>query len=525
MERVEAYRDGVAGVKQSLSAMVYRIRTDRTKQSVKSWAQTVLGAAGLDGRDHPSVRQQAQALLDALRARARYWPDPTGVEYVGTAEATLCLAPGNCTNGGDCDDLTVAFCSAAASVDIPCAIIHQKFGAGQQEHVLAAVQDERGRWLYADPTLKDAPVGERAPGVTWEQRIDPFEAVSFAGIAEATPSIVTFGRAPSGDTMMKFHNGHWWAWNGQEWLLHQNNQWRRFAHIFAGVGDIVTPNAGPEVATQVAANEIEQARWTLQEKITDLSATVQSYVNMRRALGASAFDQDQAAVAGPSEFLRGADGQIVWTSAVVEYAEWLIKFGENALRIAEAAASGSRAVAFDDVGRLLVQALPTDVSRYLLHDDGSITVTDAQGNVTGSVATNGDRSRAGAVGTGAVPVVLVGIAIVGAVLIAIAAYYAISKLCEMLIVLIREKADTHIGDLCAKQNRPPEECIKALNAARAAVIKAETEKEKTDPFAHVADTAASALNTVLVIGMVGAAIYVGKIAYDEIKSTRARKPA
>lgn len=193
---VPVTRGAYDGVHQSLDAMARKIREGRVDPWVAGWARGCLKNRGLDGRDGISVRQQAEAVLDCLRAGTIYAPDAYAAEVISSAAATLCLRPGLCINGGDCDDLTVAYLSAMWSLNIPVAIVKQSYGDGLQQHVLGAVQLESGAWAYADPSTR-APFGS-APRAVDEVWIDPADAS--ATLSEIQPEIVTLGKPDLGAT-------------------------------------------------------------------------------------------------------------------------------------------------------------------------------------------------------------------------------------------------------------------------------------------------------------------------------------
>jgi hypothetical protein len=183
------YADGAAGIRQSLEAMAAKMREGRLDGDVRGWALGCLKSKGLDGRGRQSVRAQAAALLECFREATVYSADPYGAEFVPSAAATLCLRPGLCVNGDDCDGLSTALGAVMLSVGIPTMIVKQNFGGGQQEHVLIAIHDGND-WLYADPSTK-MPLGS-ALSATNEEWHDPM--LPIGNLSEAAPEIVTMGR-------------------------------------------------------------------------------------------------------------------------------------------------------------------------------------------------------------------------------------------------------------------------------------------------------------------------------------------
>lgn len=192
------YPDGTPGIRRSLEVMAQKMREGRNDSDVKRWAIDKLRAAGIDGRSHVPIKQQVQILLDALRAQTSYANDPVGTEHIPSAAATLCLRPGLCVRGDDCDGLTVALGSATLAMGWSSWIVKQNFGPGQQEHVLLGVEDESGTRLRADPSTR-LNVGESVPALS-EEWINPMDTNS-SSTATAGAEIVTLGRVPRRSTL------------------------------------------------------------------------------------------------------------------------------------------------------------------------------------------------------------------------------------------------------------------------------------------------------------------------------------
>jgi transglutaminase-like putative cysteine protease len=167
------YPAGVAGVKLSLEQIAQRIREGALDKDVQGVAFDALIKAGFSGRgaNAGSARQRASALLEFVRSTVLYAPDPPGVEYMKSAAAMLCLRPGLCIRGGDCDDNLILLGSMVMGVGIPVQVLKQTFGVGDQEHVLLEAQDDGGQWFPLDPS-SDMPAGRKAHA-TEEYRLDP----------------------------------------------------------------------------------------------------------------------------------------------------------------------------------------------------------------------------------------------------------------------------------------------------------------------------------------------------------------
>jgi hypothetical protein len=227
----EPYALGTAGIRQSIETLVEKAREARNDVDLRGWAIDTLTKAGLDGRDRPSVKARAQALVDGVRAQTIYVPDPNGTEWIQAPHVTLCLR-NHCIAGGDCDDLFLAMLGAMLTVGLPAFIVRQQFGLGIQEHVLLGLKDESGIKLYVDPSTRD-PVysGTRAMREDW---IDPMGSVG--SIGPSSPELVTLG-APHGLAGISegtksahrdlfYVQGHGWVervngrlylWDGTQW--------------------------------------------------------------------------------------------------------------------------------------------------------------------------------------------------------------------------------------------------------------------------------------------------------------------
>jgi len=183
---------GSSGAKLSLEEVARRVREGRLDPRIRAWAGEALIKAGRP----KGARDQAQALLDAVRSQAMYAPDPLGAEMIVAAKNTLCLdEQGLCIRVADCDDLCVALGSALLSVGIPTKIVGQAFDhSGIPSHVLLAVDTKSG-WKRVDPSSDKFKVGEYFPA-TKEWWIDPMDTkVSLAG-EPGSGDFVGVGRIP-----------------------------------------------------------------------------------------------------------------------------------------------------------------------------------------------------------------------------------------------------------------------------------------------------------------------------------------
>ena len=195
--QAEAYPLGEAGIQKSLSKILPIIREGRHDPDLRAFAAQALSKAGLDGREYATLDpvKRAQVILDAIRAQTTYSPDPVNTEWIQKPHVTLCLEK-YCIPMGDCDDLTAATGAVLASIGISVYAVRQKFGAGQQEHILIGIIDDSGGKWYIDPSTRD-PVYQisKARSEEWISPMDtPSKATGTAGA-----ELVTFGRPGRAD--------------------------------------------------------------------------------------------------------------------------------------------------------------------------------------------------------------------------------------------------------------------------------------------------------------------------------------
>lgn len=186
------YAPGAGGHKQSLDMIATKMAEGRLDPAIQQWARRALIDAGMDGRDRPSIKDQAQVLLEAFRQVVIYVPDAASAEVVASARATLCLGPGLCMNAGDCDDQVVALGAILLSVGLTVAVVKEDYPSlDAQSHVLLAVRDERGEWMYCDPSTR-YPVSAQSMSPLDTERlwVNPLEGVPV--------EIVSLGRHPFG---------------------------------------------------------------------------------------------------------------------------------------------------------------------------------------------------------------------------------------------------------------------------------------------------------------------------------------
>jgi hypothetical protein len=215
------YPEGPSGIARSVQEVAQAMRDGRLDPDLRAWAIDVLTAAGLDGRNRPPIRAQANALLNALRAATIYVPDPEGAEWIQKPHVTLCLRD-RCIRGGDCDDLTAALGGAMLSVGLPAYAVKADYGPGHQQHILNGVLDEQGRPLYVDLSTNES-VQTSIPHVINEDWINPLDMTSkVTGTMGA--EMVTLGK-PMMKRELYYKAGHWFEFRYGQWWMHAGGKW------------------------------------------------------------------------------------------------------------------------------------------------------------------------------------------------------------------------------------------------------------------------------------------------------------
>jgi hypothetical protein len=227
---VKPYSGGEAGIRQSLQEVTRLMRLAKDDPRIKRWAVETLAARGIDGRNRPSIRQQAQALLDAFRAQTIYVPDSAGAEHVQAAHITLCLGD-QCIPGEDCESLCLALGGAMLSIGLPAYAVRVDYGSDYQQHLVLGLTDETGNKFYVDPST-NKPILDSIPGAVDLDWVDPLDQAGTLGAVGA--EIVTLGavasmltRRVSRETPRKLFLsvGVWHEYRHGKWWTHSAGRW------------------------------------------------------------------------------------------------------------------------------------------------------------------------------------------------------------------------------------------------------------------------------------------------------------
>lgn len=152
----KVHPDGHEGILHSLRKVQEYANAGMTHPVVRAWAIDRLKKAG-NPRDNVG---RARALLGAVRTEKIWVPDPVRTEMMQGAHLTL----GGMFEGGDCDDLTIAYLAAylaaCSTVGTQGAVVGHSYGADREiTHVLGAILDG-STWHYVEPSTDKIPFGE-----------------------------------------------------------------------------------------------------------------------------------------------------------------------------------------------------------------------------------------------------------------------------------------------------------------------------------------------------------------------------
>ena len=190
------YAGGSEGIRVSVETVALKAVEARYDPDVKGWAVDRLKELGMDGRDRVPPSVVIPAMFEVLKGVTIYVADAYGSEVIQSAATTLCLRPGLCIRGGDCDDLTVLVAGVFLALGYRVWLVKQRFRGAPQEHILVAIEDEDGRKIRCDPSSRMS-AGHSVPADE-EVFYDPMEMARSSGAAGGSAEIVTLGAIVEG---------------------------------------------------------------------------------------------------------------------------------------------------------------------------------------------------------------------------------------------------------------------------------------------------------------------------------------
>ncbi len=409
--------------------------------------------------------------------------------------------------------------------------------------------------LGAAPTvpLENVPHWDRASRSYWQRRAGQLwrhdgsewhPVAMAAGVGYVDAAGAPRDLAWDGRRYWEKRRGRWYYQEGERWtkvdlsspladelrrVIEADNRARSSV---AGVG--ASASAGGDANDprgELAATQIKEAAFTLRRAAIDLNEALRSYQTTRSDLRLDPYEASTATVKGPNDFARDADGRIVWTPAVVEYCEWILRFADHLSALADSALAAQRQVGFSATSDIQIQMLASDTLRYVLRGASAgarlVEFQSPDGTVQWTMDEDGTRKAgASAVGVGLAPIII-GVLVLAGVVTVIATYYIVSKICDTLTAFIQEKTASTVAKAVADKKITPEQGAALLKAdadRKAAIAAAEAAKSKADPFANVAEQAASVVKWLVAgAGVVGAG-YLVSLAIPAIRAWRAGVP-
>lgn len=492
---------GSKGTKVSVSEIVRKVEQGRLDPKTRAWSIETLHRGNLGGFGTDKV-MQAKAIFDRLKKERVYVEDPVDSDFMQSSACTLDGCDGLKFLGGDCDDLVIAFLAAIESVGIEGALVAHSYDSSRQHtHVLAAVRDDkRKKWVRCDPSADDPfgtvskPTRETFYGIPGGKvladkngTVDVKKVRSALGNARATGDFVGVGK-PFG-------------------LGEPEEEPQTANPALEGISDAFRQYMRQETSRIVT--DMEQAWYRLKYRHEQMVLAVQMMNELTG--GGYSLVEPEIAVPGESSLPN-------WTKEMEAYYQDLNRYVPVMIRYGLEAANGTRDLLWDEDG---VYGKMHDLG----YESSSIIVTGAEGEPFVGMNTQDRRivvaqiqPAAGDVGHWAL---YVGAIAVGAVI----AYLAVREVCdtaESIVAANQEKrTQQFLSDQAAKYGpEKAKEMLEEINKGAAARAAAKVEQDKVSPFSKVADTANTALNALVVIGVGAAAVYGISVAADLFKNRR-----
>ena len=179
---VRAHPAGARGAKLSLQEVADRAWKARMSPRLRAWVTQQLDKCGASTAGR---RSKAECVLTAFRKKVPYVADPVMGEFMATPDQVLCLDEGGlCIVGGDCDEMSITLAAAMMSIGIPARIVgsSHRDPSDTPTHVYMAFEDDAGKWVRMDGTLK-LPVGKVAPSLR-EWWVEPGKDSKESGIGD-----------------------------------------------------------------------------------------------------------------------------------------------------------------------------------------------------------------------------------------------------------------------------------------------------------------------------------------------------
>lgn len=486
---------GKNGTKVSIREIVKHVEKGRLDPKTRAWSLETIQQGNLGGFGADKMAQ-AKAILQRLRKERPYVEDPVDGEFMQSSACTLDGCDGLKFLGGDCDDLVIAYLSAIESVGIEGALVAHSYDSHREHtHVLCAVRDDkRGTWVRCDPSTNDPfgtvskPTRETFYGIPGGKVLaDSRGTVNVKKVGSALGNI-----RPTGD----------FVGVGKPFGL--LGEAKNVAEpVFQDVSDAFYAYMVQEVVR--FTDSLEEAWLDLKYKHEQLKYASQM---MNEAMGGG-YELIEPDYTGTGEGAKLPRWTVEFEAYYQTIAQWvpvMISHGRDVQ-------SGKRAVAWDkDVGKdgdVVILGKEGDTYVGLTDDNQFVVVTTGLKSGTTSGPMN--------------PWLKGAAIIVGTLASAVSAVYV----CQTAKTYINANSTLRFQRFMseAADRYGPEkakELGETVTRNSSELAQSEVDKEKVSPFSKIAETANTALNAVIAVGIGAVLIYGIASAVDWSKS-RAKK--
>jgi len=382
---------GMRGVREGAAEVAARIARDARNTLMITWARRAIAEANLPGvRGAPVPDQLVGALFQRLKSETAFVKDPVNTELMMSATQLLCLDPrGYCVRAGDCDDMLIALGAAVATLGIPVWIRVRRYRGQSQAHITL---------LYDSAPRLGGPI----------KCVDPS---TDSGACSEAPYVE--------EVVMEVDMG----------------QHDEAAGTFIGIGDPPPPELPPD-QTSAWITQIQNAKAALDASRARLVAAAAQFAKVRADLGLPDHDPslgENASTSALADYLRTQQ----WTPEAAAAESKLLATATFLSTVLSDGLAGQRAMYWKDA----------DIAFASKAGDayGVMLVTDANGNKRLSYV---DPQTGAPTGTIGIAPILIGLAIVGSIVVTVAAVWAVSKVVDYMTSAHR---DDMLGKVAEQQ--------------------------------------------------------------------------
>lgn len=454
---------GMRGVRLSTELVKWGIEHGRNDPLLIAWARRTVHAANLSApRGYPDADQVVAAIFAEQKVEVAFVKDPVSGEAMARPRDLLCLDPnGLCLHAGDCDEQLIVMGSAIAALGIPVRLVVRRYPNLPQAHIVLQYQANDQTWRCIDPSLDSGACSTLpfAEQIIMPIADDPAVHGTFLGIGapelELAPEVLG-------------------------------------AYLDGSLGQSALPQLPPEIAAGWLA-QLEGARNGLVRARAKLATNALAFANVRNDLGLPQFDAP-AAPAAPSDTgtppgpLASYVQTGAWTQDAATAQSRLLATCDFLASAIDDALAGSRDLTFAN-GDLFVASKASDPYAVLM-------TTNAQNQSVPMF-----YGPSGPTGTLGIAPILIGAIVLGAVVVSLAAAWAVAKYTDYLATAHHDDALNKI----ATEQAALVSSGKTTAEQSTAAIKALTDLDKANPKPPPS-ALGDLLSTFPVVSVIGAAL-------------------